>query len=218
MTSPTVSSRIVGAPEDRNSALSGVMSGIRKPKPITIPAASADWITTMSGSIAPIDAMDHRSRARNPAQRLTWTGAGGGGSDDGAVRVRASCIACLLEGRDVPFEDVVGGAAGSGEGEIGVLEGRRRERIALDPARGVLGGGPGDGDVRVVRVDGEQGPPSGAHPAPHREPRVPGARVVAAGRQPQLEAQRAVVRPSQVRGRPLCEEPAAMQHDELVDD
>src|SRR5690625_2332259 len=74
MTRPTVSSRIVGTPDDRKSALSVVMSGIRKPNPTTLPAASMAWTTMMSGSIAPVIASDQRSNDRKLVQRLTWIG------------------------------------------------------------------------------------------------------------------------------------------------
>src|SRR5690625_6298609 len=81
MTRPTVSSRIVGTPDDRKSALSVVMSGIRKPNPITIPAASMAWTTMMSGSIAPVIASDQRSNDRKLVQRLTWIGATGSAAE-----------------------------------------------------------------------------------------------------------------------------------------
>src|SRR5699024_2036839 len=104
-----------------------VMSGIRNPKPMTIPAASAAWITTMSGSIAPMEASDHRSRARKLLHGPTCTGDGEGavGPADGPAGAGASCISELLGERDVFCERVGGGIGGRGEGEVGVLEGRR---------------------------------------------------------------------------------------------
>src|SRR5690625_7997163 len=77
MTRPTVSSRIVGTPDDRKSALSVVMSGIRKPNPITIPAASMAW-TTMLPLIIVVQAMLAAGiREPNPitipAASVAWT-------------------------------------------------------------------------------------------------------------------------------------------------
>src|SRR5699024_5227817 len=96
MTSPMVSSRTVGAPEARNSAVSGVMLGIRKPNPMTIPAASMAWMTTMSGSIAPIEASDHRSSVLKLVHGLTWTGAIT--SDDGDAVMAGAAVGSLIGG------------------------------------------------------------------------------------------------------------------------
>src|SRR5699024_12645852 len=72
-----VSSRIVGAPVDRNRAPVGGMSPITKPKPMMMPAASIAWMITISGSMAPADASDQRIRERNPVTAPVRTGAGG---------------------------------------------------------------------------------------------------------------------------------------------
>src|SRR5699024_3056218 len=169
MTRPTVSSRIVGTPDDRKSALSVVMSGIRKPNPITIPAASMAWTTMMSGSIAPVIASDQRSNDRKRVQRLTWIGATGSAAEvEGVGAADDSDMGGLLAGRCSRDAGARCRVGGRGESQVGVLERRRGQREAVDPTLGALTGGPGDSCRGLVRRDGEQRAPSGPHPAQHR--------------------------------------------------
>src|SRR5699024_3938468 len=81
-----VSSRIVGAPVDRNRAPVGVMSPITKPKPMMMPAASIAGMITISGSMAPADATDQRMRVRKPVTAPVRTGAGGARARDRTLR------------------------------------------------------------------------------------------------------------------------------------
>src|SRR5690625_1221561 len=205
MTRPMVSSRIVGAPDDRKSALSGVMSGIRKPKPMTIPASSMAWMTKMSGSIAPIAASDQRIRVPKLVQRRTWTGAIGvlRGAGEGAAVVDSD-MGGLLRSRVavlVRCGILIGVCC---EGDVGVLECRRGQREPLDPSVAVLDGGPRDGGRSLGRRDGEQCASPSTHPAPDPEPRVRLGRILlgrvpTVGRNLQLQTQIAVLSSAQAR-------------------
>jgi hypothetical protein len=65
MTRPTVISNTVGAPVDRNRAVSVAISGIRNPNPMMMPAASRAWtITTRGSTVPPIWASCQRSSVR----------------------------------------------------------------------------------------------------------------------------------------------------------
>src|SRR5690625_309092 len=75
-TNPIVSKSIAGVPVDKNIAMGSVISGMMNPKPMTMPAASIAWTTTISGNIGPTWSISQRNSAVKLAQVLAvgWAG------------------------------------------------------------------------------------------------------------------------------------------------
>src|SRR5699024_7293500 len=182
MTKPTVTRSTVGAPVDKKSAVSGVMSGISRPKPMMIPAASRAWTTTTSGStVPPIWASCQRSNARNTTP---WDGSTCAVTC-GVVVVPVSGMGPLQFGARLG-----GGGVRIGQGEVGVLEGGRGERVALDRTVLVTAACPRDGTCSGVVRDGQECSAVVGHTSGHREGRlnrVSGGIVVALRVQAQLQ-------------------------------
>src|SRR5699024_9304988 len=130
-----VSSRIVGAPVDRNRAPAGVMSPITKPKPMMMPAASVAWMITISGSMAPVDASDQRIRVRNPVSAPVRTGEWGALERGGLLRgvgTAASDMGGHLAGIGGDGLGALEGGTGRGQRQVGDLEGRRCQDESLE--------------------------------------------------------------------------------------
>src|SRR5699024_4818441 len=131
----TVNRRMVGAPVERKRAVSGVMPGMRKPKPITIPAAISVCRTITSGNRVPACAACRRSRL---VRATMLRAAGGRSAATSGCAVAAEGFMAGGSSRS-DMRGLLGGIgarrAGRGVGEIHVLEGGGAEGVVLDRAR-----------------------------------------------------------------------------------